>query len=344
MTKVIFVDNGIPFDGKSVRKKPVGGAENAFVSLVEELAKLDFEVVVFNSIKKSIKINGVFWKKLCSLDEERFDIVVLNRGDKFLNFKPECKKRFFWIHNPAKYLLKWRYLFKLFLNPTTVIFSSYYHLSTYPRWAPSKNNIVIPYGVDSFVFKNKINYFPKEKNAIFTSNPLRGLNWLLDRWENEIFPQVPSAKLNLFTGSQTYGQIGKKKFSKMKPVLDRAKRMKTKGVFLHEPMQRTELIKEIKKSRLFLYEGSLEETFCMSVAEAQVIGLPTVVKDLGCMRERVQDKITGHMCSNDLQFSKHAINLLKNDEDWKRLNQNSLRLENHKGWSEIAMEWKKILK
>ena len=52
MTKVIFIDNGIPFDGKSVRRKPVGGAENAFVSLVEELAKLDFEVVVFNSTEK----------------------------------------------------------------------------------------------------------------------------------------------------------------------------------------------------------------------------------------------------------------------------------------------------
>ncbi len=344
MTKVIFIDNGIPFDGATVRKNPVGGAENAFVSLVEELAKLNFEVVVFNSVEKNKKINGVFWKKLCGIDEEKFDILVVNRGDKFLNFKPECKKRFFWIHNPARYLIKWRYLFKLLLNPTSIVFSSNYHLSTYPRWAPSKSNIVIPYGVDSFIFKNKIKYLPKEKNAIFTSNPLRGLNWLLDRWENEIYPEVPLAKLNLFTGSQTYGNIGKKKISKMKPILDRAKQMRAKGVILHHPKRRTELIKEIKKSRLFLYEGSLEETFCMSVAEAQVIGLPTIVKDLGCMKERVQDKVTGHICSNDFQFSKCVINLLKNDKDWKKLNNNTLRLANHKGWSEIAKEWKKILK
>ena len=130
----------------------------------------------------------------------------------------------------------------------------------------------------------------------------------------------------------------------MKPILDRARKMKAKGVTLHYPRQRTELIKEIKKSRLFLYEGSLEETFCMSVAEAQVIGVPTIVKDLGCMKERVKDKITGHICSDDLQFSKYVINLFKNDKDWKNFNYNSLRLMNHKSWSEIAKQWKKILK
>ena len=43
MTKILFIDNGIEFDGDTVRKKPVGGAENAFVSLVEELAKLNLK-------------------------------------------------------------------------------------------------------------------------------------------------------------------------------------------------------------------------------------------------------------------------------------------------------------
>ena len=37
MTKILFIDNGIEFDSKTLREKPYGGAEVAFVSLVENL-------------------------------------------------------------------------------------------------------------------------------------------------------------------------------------------------------------------------------------------------------------------------------------------------------------------
>ena len=47
MTKVLIVDNGIEFDSLTVRERPSGGAETAFVSLVEGLAKLDLDVKVF---------------------------------------------------------------------------------------------------------------------------------------------------------------------------------------------------------------------------------------------------------------------------------------------------------
>ena len=45
MTKVLIVDNGIEFDSLTVRERPSGGAETAFVSLVEELAKLDLKFI-----------------------------------------------------------------------------------------------------------------------------------------------------------------------------------------------------------------------------------------------------------------------------------------------------------
>ena len=145
MTKLLFVDDGIEFDSILLKKKAFGGAEFAFVSLVEELAKLNYEVVVYNNCLNEVKINGVQWKKLNSrIFDEKFDVLIVNRGDKFLNFKKECKKRIFWIHNPAKYLLKYRYLSKLLFNKFKIVFSSNYHYSTYPKWAPALEKIVIP--------------------------------------------------------------------------------------------------------------------------------------------------------------------------------------------------------
>ena len=156
MSKILFIDNGIEFDSVLFRQRALGGAEVAFVSLVEELAKLNLEVVVYNNCKNQGLIKNVRWKKLDDkVLNEKFDVLVVNRGDKFLNFRKDCKKRFFWIHNPAKYLLKFRYLSKLFFNKFKIIFSSEYHKSTYPFWAPSASNIVIPYGIDNKILKQK---------------------------------------------------------------------------------------------------------------------------------------------------------------------------------------------
>ena len=139
MTKILFIDDGVEFDSKIFREKPLGGAEVAFVNLVESLAKTGFEVVVYNNCINQGKINSVFWKKIDkNLFKETFDTLVINRGDKYLDFKKECKNRIFWIHNPARYLMKYRYLSKLFFNKFKIVFSSNYHLSTYGLIAGKK--------------------------------------------------------------------------------------------------------------------------------------------------------------------------------------------------------------
>ena len=88
MTKLLFVDDGISFDSHSVRDKPYGGAEIAFVSLVEGLSKNGFKVVVYNNCEHEGLMNGVEWKKLNnSINDETCDTLIVNRGDKFLNIK-----------------------------------------------------------------------------------------------------------------------------------------------------------------------------------------------------------------------------------------------------------------
>ena len=78
-----------------LERDPLGGAEVAFVSLVEELAKLNLEIVVYNNCKNQGIIKNVRWKKLNeTIFEEKFDVLIVNRGDKFLNFRKDCKRRF----------------------------------------------------------------------------------------------------------------------------------------------------------------------------------------------------------------------------------------------------------
>ncbi len=344
MTKLLFIDNGIEFDSEVYRRRPLGGAEVAFVSLVEELAKLNYEVVVYNNCRNEGCIKNVNWKKLDErINTEKFDVLIVNRGDKFLNFKKSCKNRFFWIHNPARYLIKYRYISKLFFNKFKIIFSSNYHEKTYPWWAPSKERIVIPYGVDNSLFKSSKKIKAPKPLAIFTSNPMRGLNWLLDRWEYEIFPKVEKAKLFLFTGTETYGKFGEKHSKRISEILKRAKSLECKGVSLNPPVNRKKLFRKIAESRVFLYQGSKEETFCMSAAESQVIGTPAVVCKFGSLEERIQDNISGFVCQDEKEFSYNTINILNDDDIWMRMHKNLIKDNNHLSWSEVAQEWKRII-
>ena len=250
-------------------------------------------------------------------------------------------KRIFWIHNPAHYLLKYRYLSKLLFNKFKIVFSSNYHYSTYPKWAPALEKIIIPYGVkkELYVKKNK----PPKPISIFTSNPMRGLDWLLEKWEKDIFPHVPEARLNLFTGLETYGKFGLKHEKTINKILSLVQNAKKKRVFLSPPTNRNQLKKQILKSRVLLYRGSNDETFCMAVAEAQVLGVPAVVCNFGSLKERVKNNHTGYVCENDEDFSLKTIKLLKDDKTWMRMHKNLIKNNNHENWMEVAKRWQKII-
>ena len=112
---------------------------------------------------------------------------------------------------------------------------------------------------------------------------------------------------------------------------------------LEKPLPRQKLLKELKQSRLFIYKGTLDETYCMSLAEAQMVGLPSVVMNHGCMNERIINGKTGYICENDKMFCDKTIKLLNDDLLWINMHKNALKKKNYLTWNEVANKWKKIL-
>ena len=151
--------------------------------------------------------NGVEWAPLEAGMPERADLYIANRGDKLLPLMPGARRTVFWIHNPANYLLKPRYLAKLFRIRPPIVFSGAWHRATYPRWAPAGARVVIPYGISEPFRTAPPPPTVPPPHAIFTSNPLRGLDWLLALWAQRIHPALPEAELHVFSGPATYGGL-----------------------------------------------------------------------------------------------------------------------------------------
>src|SRR5689334_11220215 len=110
MAEIVLADDGIPFDGRMASTGPLGGAETAVVGLAEALGRRGHRVSVYNRCAAALAHEGVEWRPLAGGLPAAADLYIANRGDKLLPLLPAARRRAFWIHNPASYLLKWRYL------------------------------------------------------------------------------------------------------------------------------------------------------------------------------------------------------------------------------------------
>jgi glycosyltransferase involved in cell wall biosynthesis len=344
MARIVLADDGIEFDGLTPDEHPLGGVETSIVALTQELASRGHEVHVMNNCKNSIDCHGVSWR---SIETEPWpnavDLYIANRGDKLLCRMPKARRTVFWIHNPASYLMKWRYLSKLWRLKPAIIFIGDYHATTYPTWAPAGERVVIPYGLSNiFCEANELNA-PPAPRAAFTSNPLRSLDWLLDLWGTGIRPRVPKAELHVFAGAATYGHVGAAKAEKMDLVLNRAKSMEGVGVRLRGPVPKKKLVQELQASRVMLYRGDLNETFCLAIGEAQAMGVPAVVGNLGSVNERVLDNRTGFIVEDKETFIDNSIKLLTDDKLWRAQHLEALKMQRSWRWSNAASAFEALL-
>ena len=338
-----MTDDGIVFDGRVKDTRPLGGAETAFAELAEALAARGHRVRVWCRCEKPLTWNGVTWTPLGEDLPEAADLYIANRSNHLIGRCPRAGRRIFWIHNPAGYLLKRRYLWPIWRHRPVIVFSGASHLSTYPGWAPDGGRVVIPYGLTPLFLGAAPRAEAPAPRALFLSNPLRSLDWLLDVWDQAIHPRLPAAELHIFAGIAIYGAAGAAKADRMTPILERAGAMAGSGVILRGPVPKAQLAEEMTRARIFLYRGDIGETFCNAVAEPQAMGLPGVVEDIACMKERVVDGETGFVVRGRTAFAEAALRLLGNDALWLRQHRAALAGQGRWTWDHAARAFEALL-
>ena len=177
MARIVFADDGIEFDGKTLEERALGGVESSVILMMEEFAKRGHEVIVRNKCKAPMIYKGVDWAPIEQGLPDEADLYIANRGDKLIDLMPRAKKTVFWTHNPCRYMVKWRYIKKFWKVRPIIVFIGSYHAKTLPNWVPDGGRKVIPYGIPD-MFRHAVERTePSAPRAVFTSNPLRGLDW-----------------------------------------------------------------------------------------------------------------------------------------------------------------------
>jgi glycosyltransferase involved in cell wall biosynthesis len=342
MADVVMADDGVAFDGRSAAGGPLGGAETAFAALAEALAARGHRVEARSNCRTPMRYNGVSWAPLGGGAPEACDLYIGNRGHRVIGLARRAGRRLFWLHNPARYLKKPRMLWPLVRYRPTLVVTGLYHARTVPDWLPRRAVEIIPYGMlDSF--RQAGERPPPPPRAIFTSNPLRGLDWLLDLWVARIAPQVPGAELHIYAGPAVYGGMAADAARRMEAVLARAEGLHAAGVRRHRPVARDELVRLLAQARVMLYRGDPGETFCLALAEAQAMGVPAVVQPIGSVAERVVDGQTGRVAVSDGEFAEAAIAALVDDALWRRWHRQALATQRGLSWDEVAARYEALI-
>ena len=342
MANVVMADDGIAFDGVMAETAPLGGAETAFLALAEALAARGHRVEVHNRCRTEVIHKNVRWVPLSRDLPNAGDLYIANRSPRLIGLVRRARRRVLWLHNPAFYLKKPRNLWRLAWYRPTLVVTGGYHAATIPRWLPCGGREIIPYGILDR-FRIALPREPPRPRAIYTSNPLRGLDWLLDLWVNRIKPEVPAAELHIYAGGAVYGLAGTPRAERIDEVLARADRLASSGVRRFAPVGRKALAGALRDARVMLYRGDPGETFCLALAEAQAMGIPAVVKPLGATPERLVDGVTGRIAQDEDEFAATAVALLRDDGLWRRWHLAALERQRGLSWDAVGARFEALM-
>jgi len=339
MARIVLADDGVAFDGSTHAGKPAGGAETAFVRLAEALARQGHEVLAFASGAARIVHEGVAWAPIDGGLPQAADLYVANRSAHLLTHVPGAAQKFFWLHNDPGYLLKPRYLAPLLRHWPTLVFVSHAQAKAASPVLPGRKRHVIALGLDA-AFRDAGERAPPAPLALYAANPLRGLATLAPLWTNAIAPGLPQARLQVHTGLGLYGAPAKPRTkTAMQAAIDAARAAIGPQFALDDLLDRTQLAATLLATRVYLYPGDETETFCLSVAEAQAMGVPCVVMARGALVERVVHGSTGFVANSDAEFAEAARRLLADDEVWLAQHRACLATQRGRGWNDMAAEF-----
>lgn len=341
MTLDVVMTEKSPFDGRSLRERPLGGAQAAFAYLAQALVSQGHRVEAYTGTDRAHDDAGVAWRPLSQGTPVEADLYIASRAAELIGLVPRARFRVFWLHNPAQHLKKPKFLMPLARWRPTLVVTGDYHASTVPWWAPRSRLVQIPHGTDPAFQRMAPRTTPPRPRAIVTSSPERGLEWLVHMWKERVQPRLPEAELHVFSGAQTYGG---RKSEQLAAILDRAEKLAENAtVSFHQPVPRDALVRELAEARVMAYRGDPGETFCMAAAEAQAMGVPVVTQPIGSLPERVEHGRSGFVEADPQAFAEACVRLLSDDALWQEHHQAALESDRWSSWDTTAQRFAQLV-
>lgn len=330
VASIVIADRTGAYDGRTLETRPLGGTEASVILCARELARRGHDVTVHTNTDADFVHEGVRWRPLTATPVETCDVYVAVQQVELLGLVPRPRRRAIWVLWGANQLRHYKKLGRMWRYRPVPVLMSRAQLRDYWPVLPRRDEariIHLPQREDVRGFPPLSE--PPPPRAIFASNPQRNLRGLVEIWAERILPEVPSATLDVYGVHQLApGDDAWAAWSGTLLPTGVSDAVKA-SVRVHASAPRPELLAAMRASRAMLYLGHKCEAFCLSLAEAQGLGVPAVIAPVAALPERVIDGVTGFHRADPAEFAAAAVRLLTDDDLWRR--QHLAALERQQG-------------
>lgn len=377
--KVAIIDKiGLCYDGNTLEKQGLGGSESAVILISRELAKLGFDVTVFNncddgSNSSSGIYDGVRYidNKNASTHTENYDIAIVSRTVvPFLQnthpFLSRATHRVLWLHDT--FVEGDQYVEDLVVNKTI------HHIFTLSDWHSSyilnanhgkrRNYEVLKKSI--FQTRNgavchipEVDLSKKDPNKfVYNASATKGLLPLVNDIWPRIKQQIPEAKLTVIGGYYRFREDSEpdeqENTVKSLAEMDDLKKL---DVTFTGIIPQNQIANILAESWMMLYPGAFPETFGISTLESLLYKTPLVTTRFGALEETAVDmacykidyaiepNVLFPEISKEQQVEKFLETFFKAYDD-RYLHQQKQNycdvIKDIAGWDTVALQWKQF--
>ena len=340
-----------PWDGSfiSSNPQPLGGTESSIAYLARALAKRHHVVsVICNTPNNEIKdIDDVTYRPHSSMDAmiaHPWDALVYCRWPEAVAhpLSAETKAVLFWAHDLMHPISIGRALAadqgEGFSPPDVwVSLSNFQDASHYlsslpfglgPIWEQVER-VILPNGLDLSLYNPDVVRDPNK--LIWTSNPNRGLANAV-RIFRRLRTKYPDLELHVYGRSAVYGWNAASDPAHETAYLPVASEP---HVYLHDPLPKDLLAKELSTAFALLYPSTWPETFCIAATEAMAAGTPVIAPPYGALPETIPYSLSWDFPA--------MFEELQDPKEW--MFRSLLGLQRTRGldWDHLALDWLNLI-
>lgn len=340
MISIVFADTTGRYDGRDLERRALGGTESSVIRLARELVKRGHRVTVITNCDGVVEDHGVRWQPFSAKPPERCDLYVPIQHPKLLGLVP-ARRTALWVLWRPNNLKHYKQLPSMWWHRPVPILMSLFQVEQYSPVLPRRNpHLIIPLALPDDIRGLPPLAAPPPPVLVFASNPARNLFGIMRVFADRILPARPDARLKVF-GAVTPNADPWTAWGGLIPQ-DLSPQTKA-AIDIRTAVPREQMMDEIRNTRAMIYMGHKTEAFCLSLAEAQALGVPCVVAPIAVLPERVIDGVTGFIHGDDDAFAASALALLNDGALWRRQHEAALRLQQGLSWSEYAARFETSL-